>query len=173
MEDNLTSITKLNQHHCYSCKEKGLFCRTPNGGEYITCPFCSKHLDVYECKYINIGSKQNNLHICDSCDNMFDSHCEHAVNGCSEDVTYARFITKVYIDGVCSEGTPKYKYIEKLLYDGSKIVLAIDCWSSISPNGRTFCEKAYYKYNDNKKYYHVTNKCEQIKKQIISIKMGF
>jgi len=159
----IINIKTLSYSNCRRCYESGAFCNLQMGGDYITCPKC----DHYFSSDDQILTSSDNIYedyvyMCPKCTLIFDNHCSHAVNGCSDDVYYAQLVTGFRLDGAYFEGSPKFNNIQEIevIARTCKIELILDCWSTI--NGRTFCPEAYYKYDKTPSSYY-----SQICKQTI------
>lgn len=82
----------MSSEKCWTCKSKGYFSITPEGGDYITCPCCGsrdfKNDDIHGENKYNwniIGNEDNRIkfNYCNYCKIVFMRGCTHASNGCT------------------------------------------------------------------------------------------
>jgi hypothetical protein len=83
---------------------------------------------------------------CSFCNILFNNGCTHAVNGCTDNVYFGKFITKCEINGKIYNGVIKYdniiEYLESI--ENMKIIEETCLCKKYSQN---ICEKAlYYNY---------------------------
>lgn len=147
--------------YCSDCKESGFFCRTPNSGDDLVCPVC---YECFEPKHLTNAW----VDICPRCKIIFRECCSHADNGCTEDTYYAKLVTHYSIDGFKFSGMPVFSNLNefKWFIETFTLTFTMNCWSSLSPLGRTFCPKAHYKYADKPEAYRQTGKCQEVTKVI-------
>jgi hypothetical protein len=97
---NINNIVYPTDNKYYStCKCKGFFCSTPNGGDYVSCPFCDKWEYKYHgwenfTKYNNDESNMIHLNFCGSCGVLYEAGCVHQVNGCTDNLYNAHVVRK-------------------------------------------------------------------------------
>ena len=152
---------------CYECKINGLYCYTPQGADYYTCPLCENHDffhgsfenklwnkyfgdDIYDKIYKIYGE---NL-FCSNCKIIFSIGCVHGCNGCTDDCYNGHFIGKYKHNNIEYIGMPCFDSIDEW-YNEIKNIEILE-W--ICPNNNSlFCDKAYYPKTKYSQYY---KKCE-------------
>jgi hypothetical protein len=103
---NTTCVKQI--YYCTVCYLHGFFITTPHGGDYYTCPCCSKydllhsHTDgsnddvtydfLFEDEYDN--DMRNLYHYCNTCNIIFETGCLHHNGGCTDNTFNAHFIKK-------------------------------------------------------------------------------
>ena len=110
--------------NCYSCKLKGFFCYTPQGGDFETCPCCGNYdflnasvndengPTIYdfllEDEFDN--DMRNVYSYCNHCNIIFTLGCDHYNGGCTDVIYNCHFIKKWKnkITNIEYEGMPKF-----------------------------------------------------------------
>lgn len=141
---------------------------TPCGGDYTTCPVCGCSANFYDdndknySKWDRLTDVDNDTDIgewnyCSKCKIVFDKEL-HAVNGCTDNIYTAIFISKFEWKGKIYTGMPCLstdEYFEAL--ETPKVLNILDTIrTNTLPIPLKYCPNAYYPYENtsNKKYYY-------------------
>ena len=76
---------------CHRCGEKIFAITTPNGADCITCPLCRKLIAHSDDNMVKVN-EDTYMTYCTNCKIIFGLGCDHAENGCTDNVYYAEFI---------------------------------------------------------------------------------
>jgi hypothetical protein len=152
MVQNFENI--YSKEKCHKCHTAGVFTHTTSGGDAIVCPFCRKFLyddmidyeDNYD-QYYSLEHHTSEYIICDNCLIPFQMGCDHAIEGCSDNIFNAHIISqwfdhdidKLYI------GTPKFDNLDEFINANIEI-LELICPNRLIPP----CPNAYYTAIKNK-----------------------
>jgi hypothetical protein len=176
----MKNITQLNSNtYCFRCNSNGFYIKTPNGGDYITCPSCSGH-DFWSG--IFYGNNQNKAdydkHInqrledydkiednaehfpnsheylyCYNCRIIYDYGCTHSEEGCTSSIYNGHVVGKWKYKDEIYIGMPQFDTFEEYISEINNIeILEMVCLRS-----KGDCENAHYKSDKYPEYYH---KCE-------------
>lgn len=83
---------------CYRCKKNIYPIQYPSGGDCITCPLCGRS---------SLRSNIDDAEYCFDCKIIYKSGCQHAENGCTDNIDYARFIYSIHYGDKTIIGMPK------------------------------------------------------------------
>jgi hypothetical protein len=155
-------IPKDGGSECQQCHMKIYAVTTPRGGEYLTCPLCTrgckccfmydKDDPIYNKLYEinkklyspdNIQSYGN--HYCSYCHILFDAGCVHGVNGCTEDV-YNGLLVKNYKlrndpESIVYEGMIFFESFKQYVDNIANIDVELKC---MCDKNNLICANAYY-----------------------------
>lgn len=105
-----------------------LFCETPHGASYYTCPFCyGYNFEDYDDDLIKeefeIEKKEENrlflYPFCDKCKIVYDVGCYYTVLGCTDSVYNAHLVKKWKYKDIIYDGMPLFddadEWIKNLL----------------------------------------------------------
>jgi len=85
------------------------FITTPQGANYITCPFCNEWIDSSDDNYF----ENIEMEYCAHCKILFDLGCVYAELGCTDDIYYAKLVSKWEYNGEVHDGMILFdNYIE-------------------------------------------------------------
>lgn len=148
-----------NINNCSYCNQKGFFCDTPLGGDYITCPCCgnfdflssyinnensTKYDFLFEPEFDN--DMRCTYTYCDDCNIIFQIGCEHCNRGCTDNVYNCHFIKKWKhkITNIEYDGMPKFDNVD----DWFNNVNNVDVLQMYCPHKNNKCKKTCYEIND-------------------------
>lgn len=93
----------------------GYYVETPSGGDYTTCPVCTKSCCCRDppgtnelCKHQHFDNTkyEGAIHYCRSCKILFSWGCTHACMGCTDDIYYGMLISSFTYKGTKYTGQP-------------------------------------------------------------------
>ena len=108
---------------CKWCNKNVFICETTSGGDYTTCPICSKDC---LCSVNNVNGKcplsiedgqheeTNEVHFCGDCKIIYQLGCIHRSLGHNESVYYGKLVSKYKTDkDITYDGMPIFDSIEE------------------------------------------------------------
>ena len=123
-------ISSIILNTCYKCKAPGLFCETPCGADWITCPICGcddfynklslsnrdDDIKLYNKieKYFEVNEKRYVITFCENCLILFQTGFIHHEYGCTDSI-YTGFIISKWknkFTGKVYNGMPKFKSVD-------------------------------------------------------------
>ncbi len=163
-------LNKSELSKCFECNGYGLFCETPQGADWSTCPMCHSadyinkmyiENDKIDSKYDKFINDNNFTCFCEYCLTVFDTGCIHIFHGCTDSIYNGHLVSKWKnkVTGEIFEGMPVFDSIDEWAdkYYDSVEILEWCC----PGNGIACTRNGYYSKDKYPQYY---NNCSLVKK---------
>jgi len=143
------------------CCESGFFTKTPNGGDYTTCPLCENgdwestisntYMNTLQSHYKSFMNEDGSLgsenySFCNECKILFNIGCVHSMNGCTSNIYNAHLIGKWRHQGNTYTGMPRFDTLIEYI----TTIKDIEILGEICPNNVLKCTSEGTAYPNDK-----------------------